>query len=70
MDFSKSTKGGPFGSVGGRIPEGRHVPPPPKSAPDYDNIDALFCIFFLEKGFNFPWVLSKFCLMSGSAKFD
>ena len=35
MDFLKSIKGGPFGSAGGRIPEGGggRTPPPPKSAP-------------------------------------
>ena len=40
MDFLKSTKGGPFGLAGGRIPEGggEGVRPPalPKSAPDLD----------------------------------
>ena len=38
LDFLKSTKGGPFGSAGGQIPEGkgrpRH-PSPLKSAPDF-----------------------------------
>ena len=44
MDFLKSTKGGPFGSAGGRIPErGTSAPPPPpKSAPafTYTTIEA------------------------------
>ena len=39
MDFLKSTKGGPFGSAGGRIPEERASEPPrpsPKSAPEME----------------------------------
>ena len=39
MDFLKSTKGGPFGSAGGRIPEWRSCPPPPpKSAPEHNQL--------------------------------
>ena len=37
MDFLKSTKGGPFGFAGGRIPEGKGASAPrplPKSAPE------------------------------------
>ena len=33
MDISKKFKGGTFGSAGGRIPERKASPPPPKSAP-------------------------------------
>ena len=33
MDFLKSTKGGPFGSAGGRIPENGGVAPPPLNPP-------------------------------------
>ena len=35
LDFLKSTKGGPFWSAGGRIPEGVKASAPPKSAPGY-----------------------------------
>ena len=38
LDFLKSTKGGPFGSAGGQIPEGKGRPrhhSPLKSAPDF-----------------------------------
>ena len=35
--YRKQYKGGPFGSAGCRIPEKRgvHLPPPPKTAPDF-----------------------------------
>ena len=33
----KVSKGGPFGSAGGQIPEGGRPPPPPKSAPGCGN---------------------------------
>ena len=63
MDFLKSTKGGPFGLAGVRIPEvKRRPPPPPKSAPDSKSflIDEFeFLIYLKEVQGNRDQIYSK-----------
>ena len=62
----KVSKGGPFGSAGGRIPEGGGVRPPPtrpppKSAPDADTIWKTLMPWVQKSAIVFIAIQNKWC---------